>query len=638
MHPNCPNPSRPRRHRSVQTCFEGRRSAEVHRVVSRQCHDAIHEGISGLSLTTTLHAASRLTPRMVSGQLKRLARNKTVPRVPGRYDRLVHRNAARLPAPTAGSRIPVDLAGFIGAFYRHDEQQMCDAARGRFTILDRTVDFGSIAEIDWEHRLPDENDHHLWRMKLTQIEVIHSLVASGDAGHHQTAVQLLDGFAGSRSFAASDAFKVGWAPYGASHRLLAMLSGLSIVAHHGGIGDEVRAHLEEFARLDAGFLWLNIEHDLRNNHTERNLAALCLYHLAAKSISARQAKILDREVKRIIQSTVLADGMQIERSAMYQGLTVMSLRIFAVCPFLSARTRDLAGSRADAAAGAWLFLTHRDGEIALFNDSWIDEVPPPASILDTGPVAVPPALPDAGYFRIGDGQVEAIVDIGEIGPRWNPGHGHADFLALEVDVQGTRFIVDPGTSQYSTGPQRTYERSAASHNGPRYVGVEPVEYSGCFKVGRLNRAEPLPESMLPVSIDEAVGGRITTSAGSCTRVVGRLPSGGVVVLDQWNSTQVTGAVDILIPGIWHLENESATVLAALSSNVATTLAVFAGRIGAIGEATWSSRYLRTDAAHSVRLEPACIAGTRRHLLWGVGVVEPSEVAPIVDELARRLAP
>lgn len=578
---------------------------------------------------------------MVGGQVKRLVRNKAVPKSPERYDRLIRRSARRVPAPSVCGQIPIGLAEFVGGFYRHNEQQLNDAGRGRFTILDRTVDFGSIDEIDWSYRLPEENDHHLWRMKLNQVEVVHSLVASGEVTHHATAVRLLNHLSESRSFESTDAFKVGWAPYGASHRILAALSGLSICLQQSTIGDDTRSFLESFTQLDAGFLWLNVEHDLRNNHTERNLAALCFYHLAAESISEKKARTLDREVRRILGSTLLTDGMQIERSAMYQGLTVMSLRIFTACPFLSASTRELARSLADAATGAWLFLTHRDGEIALFNDSWHGEVPPPASIFDTGSVTRPAALPNAGYFRISDGAagcVEALIDVGEIGPRWNPGHGHADFLSLEVDVHGSRLIVDPGTSQYSTGPQRSYERSAASHNGPRYMGVEPVEYSGCFKVGKLNHAELLPETLRPESTcAAAVGGRITTPAGSCHRIIGALPSGGLLILDQWASAHTAGAVDVLIPSTWSLDVESTSSLTASSQGTATTVTVYDGNLGSIGEATWSSRYLQTEAAHSISLRPTDTTGDGQRLLWGVGVVEPSEVATVSAELANRFA-
>ncbi|AQT78733.1 hypothetical protein B1R94_04930 [Mycolicibacterium litorale] len=398
-------------------------------------------------------------------QVKRLVRNRAVPFIAPLYEWTIRTSAARLEAPTSPDQVPLELAIFIGAFYQHTDDEMLDAARGRFTILGRTVDFGSIAGIDWSYQQPDENDG-LWRMKLAQLGILHSLIASGDPAHQKTAIALLSALSQSRSFASRDAFAIGWSPYDASHRLMALLSGLSIAVDKASISNEIRTALEAFAQLDAACLWANIEHEMRNNHTERNLAALCFYHLAAGSISRRRAKLLDRDVAEIISSTVLPDGMQVERSAMYQGLTVMSLRIFAACPFLSTSTRTLASERADAAASAWLFLTHRDGEIALFNDSWIGEVPAPAALLNLDPMKRPAALPSAGYFRISSGSVEAIMDAGQIGPRWNPAHGHPDFLALEVDVAGRRLVVDPGTSQYSPGPQRAYERSTAAHNGP----------------------------------------------------------------------------------------------------------------------------------------------------------------------------
>lgn len=586
----------------------------------------------GLSVNTAVRAAARLTPRMAAYQLKRLVRNKTVPRVSAHYDHMIRATAARLPSPARCDRIPLDLASFIGAFYHHTDGEMHDAARGRFTIFGQTVDFESIAGIDWCYRLSDENDIHLWRLKLAHLEVLHSLIASSEPAHHKTAIALLNSFTEARTFASNDAFAIGWSPYGASHRLLAILSGLSVALHQGSIAADARADLEEFARLDAGFVWRNIEHELRNNHTERNLAALCLYHLAAGSVSPARAKVLDREVSRIIRETVLSDGMQVERSAMYQGLTVLSLRIFGACSFLSVATRELASEREEAAIRAWLFLTHSDGEIALFNDSWIGEVPSPATILDLDSFTVPTALPQAGYFRLAAGNVVALFDAGDIGPRCSPAHGHADFLALEVDSDGHRFIVDPGTSQYSTGPQRAFERSSASHNGPRYRGVEPVEYFGSFKVGKLNHAEPLRTELLSRLSVAAIGGRVRTSVGWCTRVVCALPSGGLLVVDRWQSPRPAGVTKLLIPIEWHVETECPTVARASRADAGTTLTIYQGQIGGVDADSWTRHYLRPESAHSITLEPAREPAGGQQLVFGIGVVRPSEVPPIRTEV------
>lgn len=567
---------------------------------------------------------------MVSYQLKRSIRAKVVPRFARHYDSAIRATAVRLPAPASCERLPSELASFVGSFYHHTDSELHDAAHGRFTILGRTVDFDSIAGIDWSYQHPDEEDG-LWRMKLAQLGILHSLISSGSETHHKTAISLLNSFVESRSFASSDAFATGWSPYDTSHRILAILSGLSIALREGSIATDRRADLEAFVQLDAGFLWRNIEHEMRNNHTERNLAALCLYHTAAGSISSARAKRLDREVERIVSSTVLADGMQIERSAMYQGLTVMSLRIFAACPFLPTATRELARNRGEAAALAWLFLTHRDGEIALFNDSWIGEVPPPAKIIDSVSKAVPSSLPDAGYFRLTSGNVEAIMDAGEIGPRWNPAHGHPDFLAIEVDVEGRRFLVDPGTSQYSPGPQRSYERSWASHNGPHYSGVELVEYFGRFKVGRLSRAEPLSTTDLSKLSVTAIGGSIRTPVGSCVRVVCALPSGGLLVVDRWSSLRLPGTTNVLIPDDWSVRKEG-EALRARSAWAEAMLTVYKGHIGPVVRRTWSRRYFQTEHAIAVTLEPVPSLVGVQELAFGIGVVRSSEVRGILAEV------
>ncbi len=589
-----------------------------------------------MSVHPAMRAAMRLTPRMAAYHLRRVARNKTVPMLPAAYDRRIRTAAAGLPSPGLCDRIPPDLASFIGAFYRHTDDEMRDAAHGAFTLLGQRVDFGSIARIDWTYHLPEETDCYFWRMKLAQLGVLHSLIVSNDPAHHATAIALLNSFIDSRSFVSQDAFTIGWSPYDTSHRLLALLSSLSIVGHRGSsIAAGVRGDLDEFVQLDAGFLWRNVEHEMRNNHTERNLAALCLYHLAAGSISPARAKLLDRHVYKIVRSTVLADGMQVERSAMYQGLTVMSLRIFAACPFLSTATRKLASGRAYAAARAWLFLTHQDGEIALFNDSWIGEVPAPATILDSDSITLPSALPEAGYFRITSGTVDAILDAGEIGPRWNPAHGHPDFLALEVDVQGRRFIVDPGTSQYSTGPQRTYERSSASHNGPCYSGTELVEYLGRFKVGKLHRAVAVQATDLAKLSVVAIGGQISTSAGSCTRVACQLPSGGLLVIDRWESPQ-PGATTILISSEWSIDAEYPTIVRARSTGAETMLAVYQGQLNAVRTATWCRYYGKPEPAASIALEPERAPAGFQQLVFGIGVVQVSEVSAIRAEVETHI--
>jgi uncharacterized heparinase superfamily protein len=545
-------------------------------------------------------ASSRLSLEMVIHQVRRILRNQLTSRFPRTYRTRLVRETDRFPVLMPNKRPPDELVTFIAAFYRQDADAMADAASGSFLLMGARVDFGSVAAIDWHHRLASENDHHLWRMKLCQLEILHSLIASGTPEHVATTVALLDRVEEACGFDTAEAFTTLWSPYGASHRMLAMLSGLAS-GQAGALDPQVRQRVEAFIRRDGAFVRLNVEHELRNNHTERNLAALCLYGMMAETVPAALARRLDREVGALVRDTILPDGMQIERSAMYQGLTVMALRIFAAAPFLGEATRKLAADRAAAAAAAWAFMSHADGEVALFNDSWTGEIPPARSLLKA--IDVPPSLSDAGYMRLAGSGCDMWMDAGAIGPSWNPGHGHADFLSMEIDVKDRRFIVDPGTSQYSTGANRMFERSAASHNGPRYKSVEPVEYFGCFKVGRMTEARPIDPAIFAKAGMAAIGGQLDTPAGRVRRVATHIAGSGLLIVDCWSGLENTGAVRLLVPATWSLDSADEQALDFSYAGDAVRLTVLAGAIASVSEGLWSQRYMVREGAYVIEIAP-----------------------------------
>lgn len=553
-------------------------------------------------ISATIRAAMRLSLRMAFYQFKRLMRNFFVPVFHTAYTAHLLRGASKLGNKFNTSALSLDLAEYVGAYYAADTAEMDAASRGQFTFFGKKVDFGSIPKINWMHKLDEENDHHLWRMKLTQLEVVHSLLASCEYSRHKTAVELIQCASRSASLKDSEAFKAFWAPYGASHRLLAIGTGLALAERRGYVDPEIRVAIHNFMAMDAAFVWSNIEFDLNNNHTERNLAALCLFHTISNAPSKLRRRKLDRAIAKLICDTVLDDGMQAERSAMYQGLTCMSLRVFAGTPFLSDSTRKFATMRSSAAEDAWLFLTHDDGEIALFNDAWIEEVPSAHKLIENNRPVLK-ALPSGGYYGVASGNLQLWFDAGPIGPSWNPGHGHADFLSIEVDLSGHRLIVDPGTSQYSTGAQRSWERSSASHNGPRLEGIEPVEYSGCFKVGRLAKAQSISKRVLRDLPAGTVGGTLNANGACMARLIIPLPCGGIVVVDNWSISTPDGSVSLIIPGTWRIEKSPRSILVQLA-DVRGYLHCLLGSISSATPATWTRRFMEPEPASLVVISPA----------------------------------
>ncbi len=95
-------------------------------------------------------------------------------------------------------------------------------------------------------------------------------------------------------------------------------------------------------------------------------------------------------------------------------------------------------------------------------------------------------LHDSGYRKIENERYEMIMDIGNIGPDYIPGHAHSDTFNFELYVDGKPFIVDTGLSTYETNKRRILERSTASHNTVELEDLDQSEVWGSFRVA--NRA------------------------------------------------------------------------------------------------------------------------------------------------------
>jgi len=536
---------------------------------------------------------------MLAYHLKRALRNAFARRF---YAQRLERLTERIPglgqaAPKATQATVV----FVSQFYRHEYLDSIDQViAGRFTFFGQSVDFGSVQAIDWHHTVSAEKDLHLWRMKLAHFGFVCPILVTGGSTHHQAIEELLTSFNSNCAFNVPGCFSSYWFPYSVSHRILSLLSGYLLARQTRALSPSFIATIERFIRRDVAFVLDTIEHELKNNHVERNLAALCLYYSQVDAVPPTIAARLNKAVRRIILDCVLEDGLLSERSAMYQGLTVMALRVFQDTPFLSDPTRKLAAQRLARAKHAWSVMSHPDGDIALFNDSWFGEVPPIATLIEPLPLQPLEVLPHAGYARLQDASCFVLFDAGAIGPYWNPGHGHADFLAVEIDIHAKRFIVDPGTYQYSTGERRRFERSAESHNGPGWHAVEPVAYSGCFKVGRMSEARLTGWG--PVAGGNHVSGELCIGQSTASRSV-TLRSSCLYISDRWRGDIPQSRTRILVPLDWKIESREANHLRFSQGEVVVDLTIRSGSLADVCESCWSTHYLTSRKAWLLTLEP-----------------------------------
>ena len=372
-----------------------------------------------------VEAASNLSPKALAGHVRRRLRNRIVPLGAGAYRALLERKAAAFPA-FRRSEEAGELAHMVARCYDAEYRETIPGCFfGRLDILNRHFDFGGLDQIDWRFR-GDDGDRQIRRANLAQFGFVAAAALSEPERALEMAATLAESFLASADFGKGSDFAQLWHPYIASRRLLALASTL-LIAPERLDGTRAFQTVERFARLNAAFVLGNLETELGFNHLERNLAALGLFGLACETFPPAIAAALRSQFHAIVVHSIGDDGVQKERSAMYQGLTVQSLRIYRALPVWSDGERAVIDKRLAATERALAALTLGDDQPVLFNDGWLGEAPPSSQIVGgERPGFV--EMRDAGYVRIADKSWTAVFDAGAIGPDENPGHGHPDFL------------------------------------------------------------------------------------------------------------------------------------------------------------------------------------------------------------------
>jgi hypothetical protein len=282
-------------------------------------------------------------------------------------------------------------------------------------------------------------------------------------------------------------------------------------------------------------------------------------------------------------------------------------------------------------------MCHADGDIALFNDSWLGDGPPASALVDTGAVGETVRLIDTGYVRLGRGGDVVLFDRGACGPDATPAHAHADFLSIEASVAGRRLIVDPGVATYTAGLARDFTRSAAAHNGPVVDGVEPLELWGSFRVGRRARAEAIEDDALDGFAKLWCAGRLDTEGVSMRRFVGLWPGSGLLICDAWTGgPDAPARSSFLVAGDWRLAGDTPPVLTSDAAEI--RVVALAGTVEPVATSRHWRRFDIEQPAHRITVRPETRDGVRRAALWwGWDATAEPPGALEVDLLLNRLA-
>jgi hypothetical protein len=236
----------------------------------------------------------------------------------------------------------------------------------------------------------------------------------------------------------------------------------------------------------------NLEYHLLGNHLLENGFSLLFgaYYFQDEILYKNAKEILEKE----LEEQILDDGGHFELSPMYHQLMLFRLldciNLVQNNNWKNKELLKFLEEKASLMLG-WLDqITYKNGDIPLLNDSTnkiapiTKELVSYASKLKISTNYKP--LIESGYRKIKKQNYECIVDIGEVGASYIPGHAHADTFNFELYIKNKPFVVDTGLSTYNTGSLRDSERSTKAHNTVEINETNSSEVWGGFRIA--NRA------------------------------------------------------------------------------------------------------------------------------------------------------
>jgi uncharacterized heparinase superfamily protein len=281
----------------------------------------------------------------------------------------------------------------------------------------------------------------------------------------------------------------GWEAYPSSLRIINWIKWALI-------GNSFKQVWLDSLAIQVRYLSSNLETHLLGNHLFANAKALIFAGLFFKGHEADDwyqtgLHIIEKE----ISEQVLNDGGNFELSPMYHSIFLSDL-LDLVNIHNVFNTKQISGVEVKIPMMFnWLkSMCHPDGGVSFFNDTAFGIAPTLDDLLDyAGRLRIKNIekkfktleyLNDSGYIRVEKENIVAMIDVANIGPKYIPGHGHADALSFELSLFGKRVIVNSGISVYGKSSERHKQRSTLSHSTVVIDDQNSSEVWDGFRVAR----------------------------------------------------------------------------------------------------------------------------------------------------------
>jgi glycosyltransferase involved in cell wall biosynthesis len=340
----------------------------------------------------------------------------------------------------------------------------------QFCFLNLTTTFNDT--IDWNY----SQHGKLWTYNLNYFDFLHQAGITKELG-----LQLIHGFIDQYS-----SIKDGFEPFPLCVR---GINWIKFLTYHE-VSDK---KINDFIFTQYYILIDNLEYHLLGNHLLENAFSLLFgaYYFQDESFYYIANQILIEE----LEEQILSDGAHFELSTMYHQIVLNRLldciNLIKNNHWKNNELLVLLNTKASLMLGWLKSITYTDGSIPLLNDSANGIAPISVDLFNYAHslniIFVDLKLSESGYRKIVKKQYECLIDIGNIGPDYIPGHSHSDTFSFELRVAGKQTIVDNGISTYETNERRLHERSTSAHNTVMVDNIEQSNIWGGFRVA--NRAK-----------------------------------------------------------------------------------------------------------------------------------------------------
>lgn len=279
---------------------------------------------------------------------------------------------------------------------------------------------------------------------------------------------------------------------------LRIINWVKFIAKHNINDESINCKLKE----DGNRLIDNLEYHLLGNHLLEN--GFALWFAAHLFDEGRYLKISSKILTTQLNEQIFEDGGHFELSPMYHNLVLYrvldciqlgelndNITAKRLVPFL----RDKASQML-----SWSNqMTFSNGSMPLFNDSTNGINPKPFDVmtyaekLQVKKLHLP--LKNSGYRTFKNKHYELILDVGQVGPSYQPGHAHSDTFNFELIKNGNPIFVDTGISTYEKNAVRQYQRATQSHNTVKIGDKDQTQVWGGFRVAKRAKITHLKEKL-----------------------------------------------------------------------------------------------------------------------------------------------